>query len=89
MGRAPRAEFRGALYHVFSRGNRREKLFLDEEDYGAYLAHLRETADELGVAVIAYCLMPNHPHLCLQTDGAPLSVQISQIPVMFLLRLQF
>lgn len=72
MGRVPRAEFRGALYHVFSRGNRREQIFLDDEDYGCYLGDLQALSGELGIGVIAYCLMPNHPHLCVQTDGAPL-----------------
>jgi REP element-mobilizing transposase RayT len=73
MGRAPRAEFRGALYHVFSRGNRRERIFLDDDDYRSYLESLQGLAKEMDAAVIAYCLMPNHPHLCIQTHGAPLS----------------
>jgi putative transposase len=74
MGRIPRAEFRGATYHVFARGNRRDRIFLDDEDYKSYLQVLRELAEDLGVAVFAFCLMPNHPHLCIRTDDAPLSV---------------
>lgn len=73
MGRQPRAEFQNALYHVFARGNRREPIFLDDEDYQAYLNKLRELSHQSGVDVLAYCLMPNHPHLCLRTRGTPLS----------------
>ena len=79
MGRAPRAEFSGALYHVFARGNRREPIFLDEDDYQSYVERLRTAAERMGVAVIAYCLMPNHPHLCLRTDGTPLSVFMQRL----------
>lgn len=74
MGRQPRAEFHNALYHVFARGNRRETIFLDDDDYQAYVHRLRELSQQAGVDVLAYCLMPNHPHLCLRTRATPLSV---------------
>src|SRR5687767_8959859 len=73
MPRAPRAQYRGALYHVFVRGNRRQKVFLDDDDYRDYVALLSKLARELDAEVLAYCLMPNHPHLCVRTQGAPLS----------------
>jgi putative transposase len=73
MGRAPRPEFRGALYHVYARGNRRDRIFRDEADYLAYLDDLRALSTEMGIDVIAFCLMPNHSHLCIQTNKAPLS----------------
>lgn len=64
---------------MFARGNRREHIFLDDDDYPSYVERLRKTSQELGVAVIAYCLMPNHPHLCVRTDGTPLSVFMHRI----------
>ena len=79
MGRAPRLEFAGATYHVFARGNRRERIFLDDEDYRDYLADLRRLAQVQQVAVLAYCLMPNHPHLCVRTNGVPLSVFMQRL----------
>jgi hypothetical protein len=36
MARKPRIHFAGALYHVISRGNRREVIFRDEGDYERY-----------------------------------------------------
>src|SRR5919106_1813279 len=73
MGRQPRAEFRNALYHVFARGNRRERIFHDHDDYQLYIEELQKLSRDLGVDVLAYCLMPNHPHLCLRTRDTPLS----------------
>jgi len=36
MGRRPRLQFEGAFYHVFSRGNWRERIFWDDADYAKY-----------------------------------------------------
>ena len=36
MARKPRIHFPGALYHVISRGNRRQVIFRDEGDYERY-----------------------------------------------------
>ena len=33
MARRPRVHFPGALYHVISRGNQRQKIYKDELDY--------------------------------------------------------
>lgn len=33
MARKARIEFLGGLYHIITRGNRREKVFLDDSDY--------------------------------------------------------
>jgi REP element-mobilizing transposase RayT len=37
MARKPRIEFEGALYHVITRGNQRQQIFKDTEDYNKYL----------------------------------------------------
>jgi len=52
-------------HHVTQRGNRREKLFFGDDDYALYRDLLREACGREGVAVWAYCLMPNHVHLIL------------------------
>lgn len=79
MGRAPRAEYPGATYHVFARGTRKTKIFHDAWDYHSYVEDLRKVSAEEGVAVISFCLMPNHPHLCVQTNGSPLSVFMQRL----------
>ena len=42
MARRPRIYFPGALYHVVSRGNQRQRIFLDERDFRTYLSYLVE-----------------------------------------------
>ena len=52
-------------HHVTQRGNRREKVFFGDDDYALYRDLLQEACRREGVAVWAYCLMPNHIHLIL------------------------
>jgi putative transposase len=54
-------------HHVTQRGNRREKVFFGDEDYALYRDLLAEACRREGVAVWAYCLMPNHVHLTPRT----------------------
>jgi putative transposase len=43
--------------------NRRARIFSVDADYAAYLARLRSDAERLGLALLAYCLLPTHVHL--------------------------
>jgi len=52
-------------HHVTQRGNRRETVFFDEDDYALYRDLLFEACAREGVEVWSYCLMPNHVHLIL------------------------
>jgi putative transposase len=65
MARLARVVAAGVAHHVTQRGNRRQQVFFNDEDYAAYRALLAEGCREAGVAVWAYCLMPNHVHLIL------------------------
>jgi REP element-mobilizing transposase RayT len=67
MPRQMRIEYAGAIYHVMSRGDRREPIFLDEGDRHDFLKTLAEACAKTGFAVHAYCLMKNHFHLVLET----------------------
>jgi len=67
MARPLRIEFEGAVCHITSRGNAREKIFLDDEDRSVFLATLGETVDRFGWLCHAYCLMSNHYHLLIET----------------------
>ena len=46
MSRPIRIEFSGALYHVTSRGDRREAIYEDEEDRERFLALLGNVASD-------------------------------------------
>ncbi len=65
MARIARVVAAGVPHHVTQRGNRRQKVFFGDEDYAAYRELLAESCRAAGVAVWAYCLMPNHVHLIL------------------------
>lgn len=65
MARLARVVVPGAPHHVVQRGNRRMKTFFGDEDYEVYLSLLAEWCGRHGVAIWAYCLMPNHVHLIL------------------------
>jgi putative transposase len=57
------------VQHVLSRGNDRKKIFLKREDYWAFLRLLFEAQKRIGLAILAYCLMPNHFHLVVRPES--------------------
>ena len=67
MARQLRLEYAGAIYHVMSRGDRQEAIFLDDEDRRRFLKTLGEACEKAGWQVHAYCLMGNHFHLVAET----------------------
>ena len=73
MARKPRIEFPGAFYHVIVRGNNRQKIFADDEDYKYFLGRLNHYKERFKFVLFAYVLMPNHIHLLLETGEVPLS----------------
>jgi putative transposase len=73
MARPPRIEIPGALYHVTSRGDRREPIFVDNFDRNALLDVLADGLARMDALVLAYCLMGNHYHLVVHTRQANLS----------------
>ena len=73
MSRPLRIEFPNAWYHVMNRGRRAENIFIDQNDFKAFLDLLKETADTWNIKVAAYCLISNHYHILLQTPEANIS----------------
>lgn len=73
MSRPLRIEFPGAFYHVTSRGNARQTVFLDERDYRKFLGLLGDCCARYQWLCHAYCLMGNHYHLLIETGEATLS----------------
>lgn len=72
MARKLRVQYPGAIYHVMSRGDRREPIFKDEVDRQRFLDTLGEACTKTGWQVQAFCLMPNHFHLVVETPRANL-----------------
>jgi putative transposase len=70
MARLARVVIPGLPHHVTQRGNRREAIFFEDGDHEIYLDLLAGQALKAGIAVWAYCLMPNHVHLILKPTQA-------------------
>jgi putative transposase len=73
MARPLRIQYPGAFYHVTCRGNKRQKIFLDNDDRHWFLKVLCESLEIYQVVLYCYILMDNHFHLVMQTLRANLS----------------
>jgi REP-associated tyrosine transposase len=73
MPRRLRVEYAGAIYHVLSRGDRREAIFRDVRDRERFLETLGEACAKTAWEVHAWRLMNNHFHLVLETPEANLA----------------
>lgn len=73
MARPLRIEFAGALYHVTSRGDGQEDVYLDDNDREIYIEVLRDVQQRFNWTIHAYCLMSNHYHLLIETPDSNLA----------------
>ncbi|MFC1667753.1 transposase [Chlamydiota bacterium] len=73
MARQLRIEFYGACYHIISRGNQNQLIFDDNKDYLKLMSLLKRLVEEKNIILYAYCLMPNHFHLLMETPCGNLS----------------
>ena len=79
MSRPLRIELAGGLYHVTSRGDRREEIYRDDEDREAWLEQLGAACERFNWRVHAYCEMTNHYHFVVETPQANLSKGMRQL----------
>jgi putative transposase len=73
MARQLRIQYEGAFYHVYSRGNQKQPIFLSDDDLYFFQKILGDVHEKYDVWIHVYCLMKNHYHLILQTMLANLS----------------
>ncbi len=73
MGRKPRENLAGGIYHVFARGTNRQPIFVDDLDRKTYLLILGDVCKDFSWGRLGYCLMNNHVHLLIETPEANLS----------------
>ena len=86
MARPTRVEFADAVYHVTARGNDRKAIYRDDQDRQRFLETVEEVHDRFGVVLHAYCLMPNHYHLLIQTPRANLTAAVGWLQTTYTIR---
>ena len=79
MARRPRRELGDGIFHVSSRGNRRQAIATCDRDAARFFELLGEATRRYGVACLAYCLMPNHYHLILRAERPRLSYAMHRL----------
>lgn len=79
MARPARIEYEGAFYHVMNRGNRRENIFLDDNDRQKFYEILGNVENRYGIIIYVFVLMSNHYHLLLETPFGNLSRAIQRL----------
>jgi len=87
MPRKLRVEYPGAMYHLMSRGDRREDIYLDDVDRQDFIKTLAEACQKTGWQVHAYCLMRNHYPLVLETPNANLVAGMAWLQSAYTIRL--
>lgn len=83
MARPLRIEFPGALYHVTSRGNARQDIYLTERDRLDFLRLFGDVVERGGWTCHGYCLMTNHYHGLVQTPEPNLSRGMQRLNGMY------
>ena len=72
----------GSYFHIYNRGNAKENIFINEEDYRFFLLRLKQnlfpeennnprikSLPPNSFSLISYCLMPNHFHLLMRQNS--------------------
>ena len=79
MSRPLRLELAGGIYHITSRGNRREDIYVDDSDRDQWLALFGQVCKRFNWRCHAYCLMSNHYHFVVETIEGNLSKGMRQL----------
>lgn len=79
MARPLRIELSGGLYHLTSRGDRREDIYLAEADRRAWLELFGQVCERFNWVCHAFCQMTNHYHLVVETPEGNLAQGMRQL----------
>ena len=78
MPRKPRFFLPNVPVHMMIRGNNRQAVFAENEDYFAYRSWLREASELHDCNIHAYALMTNHVHILLSAEDTRSISKLSQ-----------
>jgi putative transposase len=64
-----------SIYHVYNRGNNKQKIFFEQRNYDYFLNKVRDELSNM-CDVLAYCLMPNHFHLLIYIPEKTIGLEL-------------
>jgi REP element-mobilizing transposase RayT len=70
-------------YHLYNRGNDRNAIFFERENYLHFLRLVRRHLTEETLDVLAYCLMPNHYHLLVRCKIEAVSEAMQRLAIAY------
>ncbi|MFA5063336.1 MAG: transposase [Candidatus Omnitrophota bacterium] len=69
MPRTARVTIENGCYHIITRGNQKQKVFVEHRDYEKYLSLLARYKKKYRFKLYCFCLMPNHVHLVIEVNN--------------------
>jgi putative transposase len=79
MPREPRNAYAGGYYHVYTRGNNRVEIYVDDHDREFFLRMLQRSASKYKWVVLEWCLMTTHYHFVVIVPENGLSQGMSEL----------
>ena len=83
MPRPLRPQIEHGSYHVTSRGNRKQEIYVDAADRKYFLELATRNCERYEWMIHAYCLMTNHYHLLVETPQANISAAMQRLNAMY------
>lgn len=60
-----------SIYHVFNRGNHKNKIYFEQSDYSHFRKLMFRLHKDYTFQIYSYCFMPNHFHLLINVGSNP------------------
>ncbi len=79
MARPLRLELSGGIYHVTSRGDGSEAIYLSDADRAVWLNVFGQVCERFNWICHSWCQMTNHYHILIETPGANLAQGMRQL----------
>ena len=79
MARPLRIQLAGGVYHVTSRGDGRDDIYLSDDDRDAWLEVFGQACERFHWVCHAWCQMTNHYHILIETPDANLAQGMRQL----------
>lgn len=83
MPRKARQKSNTKVYHVILRGNAKQDIFLEKQDYSKFMKEICKTKEKYQYELYTYCLMTNHVHLIVYDKLNGLSKVLQSLTISY------